>query len=1020
MSLPQASRRSLALKLTSQLRLALLLRWINCWVLIVLLCLGNQTVRGTVPLSHSHQATIDNMMQRIETEKKRHTILLKRAAHIKNKHKTELKRISHEMIEKHFIDKAYFDYSLSLSEVSTAQQLQEEGQAELEDLKRVLKRNKIYYQDRLLKLKEDTNNSSFKRLEQNLISLNTLIQQNESWLALLNDSVRFTTKISELQHLFYQQIVQEYSNQQDELRESYIASLNQRHQAAQAKWLSQINQLTNQLDTTDLSRGKQNQLELQIFQAEAKIALAGYDLKIAAYADELKEIRSHLIKTDSVQDLDSQMRRLTPLKNALLALEKKIKKKQYQLNVKQSIQVRYLAEKLINKVNYDANLNLIQNLNQHYLDRSQGLERVQNDLQSVTNSAAKKMAEAISSRQALPGTDWQAWLKLLHSFVMIPKQSIELVTNLYQHVLLSYNRSIWLMIIMATFVLPLFGIVGLSLKYSCDQLLARLAQTKERVTLNFLQLVLQILRRNLLGIYLITSTVIYLYWMEVSFDYYAFIVQLGLVWFTYRAILQCARLCLVETITDVSGNDVRLFKRLSRTLMIGSAITTIAVLAKLLKVPHETQDLISRLLMLFMFAVAAVLLWSNEILLHVLKRVIDTKHLYLLRTIDLLSILLPVNVLMIAVLGLIGYVQLAWRSSYYQMMFLLVVTFYTIARGILNDVMEFLASYVIRVMRHGWLLTEAFLKPFDRLLHFLLISLSMLILFYFFGWNKDPFVMDNLENILYYPFITFKGGQISLMSVFEFALMLMLLIWTTRWAYEFSYRLIFSNIRDLGLKKSLALFFQYSVGILGIIPTLWILGIDLAGFGIILSALAIGLGFGLRDFANNIVSGLLLLIERPIKEGDLVSIGGYEGRVTSVGLRSMTVRSWDHMEVMVPNSEAFNKSFLNWTYDNGIVRSIIMIKIHRQDDPTYVQSILLDVLDHIEEVVAEPEPRALLKELDDALVEFEIRYFIDINLYSRVNTRSKVLFAIWQRFKSCGIRPPYSQQDIKIIEHART
>jgi potassium efflux system protein len=168
----------------------------------------------------------------------------------------------------------------------------------------------------------------------------------------------------------------------------------------------------------------------------------------------------------------------------------------------------------------------------------------------------------------------------------------------------------------------------------------------------------------------------------------------------------------------------------------------------------------------------------------------------------------------------------------------------------------------------------------------------------------------------------------------------------------------------------------------------------------------VGMGFGLKDFANNIVGGIMLLIERPVREGDLITIGDYEGQVAHIGIRSMRVSSWDNTEVLIPNAETFNKPFINWTHQDNIVRTVIPIKVSRADDPVMIQQLILDVLAIIPEIVADPPVQVFLKKIDEALIEFEARYFINVQLHTRFEVRSKVLFAITAQFKAAGVKPP--------------
>ena len=240
----------------------------------------------------------------------------------------------------------------------------------------------------------------------------------------------------------------------------------------------------------------------------------------------------------------------------------------------------------------------------------------------------------------------------------------------------------------------------------------------------------------------------------------------------------------------------------------------------------------------------------------------------------------------------------------------------------------------------------------------------------------------------------------------KFIALLFVFIWFAKWTREFCYRWLYRHVSDPGVRNSLAVFTQYAVILLGGLITLRVLGIDFSGMAIVFGGLAVGMGFGLRDFASNIVGGVMLLIERPVREGDLITLGEYEGRVAHIGIRSMRVSSWDNMEVLIPNAETFNKPFTNWTHQDNIIRTVVPIKVNRDDDPTMVQQLIMDVLLIIPEVLSEPSPEVFLKQIDEVLIDFEIRYFINVQSHTRFEVRSKVLFAIMAQFKAAGVKAP--------------
>jgi potassium efflux system protein len=203
------------------------------------------------------------------------------------------------------------------------------------------------------------------------------------------------------------------------------------------------------------------------------------------------------------------------------------------------------------------------------------------------------------------------------------------------------------------------------------------------------------------------------------------------------------------------------------------------------------------------------------------------------------------------------------------------------------------------------------------------------------------------------------------------------------------------------------------VVLLGGFICLRVLGIDLSALAFVASMFAFGIGFGLRDLANNFVCGFLILLERPLRVGDIVNINGVEGEVTNIGSRAVTVKTWDFMELVVPNAEIFNKSFTNWTSKDNTVRTVVAIKISRYDDPHAVVNIVHAVLAAHKEVLKDPVPEVFLKDMSDILMEFEVRYFVNIRLVkSRISVTSSLLMNVWDEFAKHGIKPPYPQHEI--------
>ena len=463
---------------------------------------------------------------------------------------------------------------------------------------------------------------------------------------------------------------------------------------------------------------------------------------------------------------------------------------------------------------------------------------------------------------------------------------------------------------------------------------------------------------------------------------------------------------LLERLNDVSGYDVKLYYRLKWLILMGGISTGLMIYSHEFPLSFVLQDLFDRLFMLFILTVSLVFWKSRDVLPYLLPSFMMHKKPHVKRVLLLLGLCIPITLLTTAFLGLMGYINLAWSMSRYEAYVLIIASGYVLARGLLGDALDLISEWMVTVLHNGWLWVEAILKPLDKLLRFALVLTSVLILLYWFGLLNDPTFLAGAVTLGQYALIHWAGVYITLFSLAEFIALLLIFIWATKWSREFCYRWLYAHIADPGIRNSFSVFTQYGVVLFGCFLTLRVLGIDFTGMMVVLGGLAVGMGFGLRDFASNIVGGIMLLIERPVREGDLITIGEHEGRVAHIGIRSMRVSSWDNMEVLVPNAETFNKPFTNWTHQDSVVRSVVPIKVSRADDPEFIQHMIYAVLSGISEILNDPAPQVYLKQIDEALIEFEVRYFINVQLHTRFEIRSKVLLAIMSQFKLHGIKPP--------------
>jgi len=190
-------------------------------------------------------------------------------------------------------------------------------------------------------------------------------------------------------------------------------------------------------------------------------------------------------------------------------------------------------------------------------------------------------------------------------------------------------------------------------------------------------------------------------------------------------------------------------------------------------------------------------------------------------------------------------------------------------------------------------------------------------------------------------------------------------------------------------------------------------GFSLSNIAIIAGALSVGIGFGLQNLVNNFVSGLILLAERPIRVGDMVVVGGEEGYVRKISVRSTELETFDGAHVLVPNSYFVAEKVKNWTFRNNIRRIAIPIGVAYGSDARQVQAVLLKVAADNPDILKTPGPAVTLDEFAPASVNFTLYAFI-ADITKTGSVRTELAMAILAAFAQAGIVIPFGQTDVTI------
>ena len=191
------------------------------------------------------------------------------------------------------------------------------------------------------------------------------------------------------------------------------------------------------------------------------------------------------------------------------------------------------------------------------------------------------------------------------------------------------------------------------------------------------------------------------------------------------------------------------------------------------------------------------------------------------------------------------------------------------------------------------------------------------------------------------------------------------------------------------------------------------MGLDLSSLAIVAGALSVGIGFGLQAIVSNFLSGIILLVERPIKVGDWIQVGAYSGYVSKIAVRSTTIDTFDQANVIIPNADFISGTVTNMTHLSKRGRVKVPIGVAYDSDPVFVKEILMDIVSSNANILKSPGPSVFLLGFGPDSIDFEIRGILrDVN--SITSTRSEINFEILRRFAQEGIEIPFGQRDITI------
>jgi small-conductance mechanosensitive channel len=276
-------------------------------------------------------------------------------------------------------------------------------------------------------------------------------------------------------------------------------------------------------------------------------------------------------------------------------------------------------------------------------------------------------------------------------------------------------------------------------------------------------------------------------------------------------------------------------------------------------------------------------------------------------------------------------------------------------------------------------------------------------------------LLDPMIAILDSAALTIGQVRISVYTVAKSTLALAALLWIALYVTS----LLEARIRtSRTLSPSIQVLFTKSLKTvlitLAILIAIRSVGIDLTALAVVGGAIGLGVGFGLQKVISNLISGVILLVDKSIKPGDVIAVAGTYGWVTALGGRYVSVVTRDGIEHLIPNETLISERVENWTHSDNQTRLKIPVGVHYDADVRKAIDLCVAAAKETPRVLKQPEPRCLLMGFGDSAVDLELRMWI-ADAYNGVqNVKSEVLLGIWDKFHQEGIEIPYPQRDLHL------
>ena len=293
-----------------------------------------------------------------------------------------------------------------------------------------------------------------------------------------------------------------------------------------------------------------------------------------------------------------------------------------------------------------------------------------------------------------------------------------------------------------------------------------------------------------------------------------------------------------------------------------------------------------------------------------------------------------------------------------------------------------------------------------RLIAVLSLSVAALNITHLLGPTLE--LLDNAA-------IVVGGLRVSLLTVTKGVLSVTILLWAASLASKLFERRI-TRVSQITPRARVLLgkLLKTTLVSLAVLLSLVSIGIDLSTFAPFTGALGVGIGFGLQRTVSNLFSGVVLLLDKSIKPGDIIEVGGTYGWVASLGARYVAVETRDGTEFLIPNEDIITHQVINWSHNDERVRLKVPVRVPHDSDLDQVIALMREAASRPHRILTSPAPNVLILSFGESAIELEMRFWIADAQHGVHNVKSEVLYEVWRLFRQEGIQIPYPKRDLYV------